>query len=389
MNTIQIKVLAKLRSAICLRLAMVSLYVIFCFCPCSNSQTNETPPDKSSQYDNLLDIPQTNPSNTLESPIPEPQKPKDEILSLLPDLNNGLYQGWTISSEPIIWTTGNKLPDFITTPQDLITELQCEKILKQTYIKEKHAIDIIIYKLKDYTEAYSIYTLLHSGTPAKLKVGKNVSETDKSLNFWKSNFYISILSNTDKDTLAKEFIVLASQDISKNIKVDQIAPIVSIQLPALYKVQNTEKFCSGSLCCETYLPKDFGFDYDILNLPETTGIISADYRIVEDKTNKKPPTKLLLVRYKEKGTAESIYKVLKEIYKNKKAINKDLYIDSNDKENILKMQTKKSNFTMLKQKGNLLAVSLNKEDRKASEQIIELVPWPVEIIKPINLPIKQ
>ena len=39
---------------------------------------------------------------------------------------------------------------------------------------------------------------------------------------------------------------------------------------------------------------------------------------------------------------------------------------------------------MLKQNGNLLAIVYNITNKKSGEKILGLVPWPVEINKPIN-----
>ena len=54
-------------------------------------------------------------------------------------------------------------------------------------------------------------------------------------------------------------------------------------------------------------------------------------------------------------------------------------------DSILKVKNKKNDYTMLKQKGNLLAIVYGIVNKKSGERILDLIPWPVEITKPVNL----
>ena len=50
-------------------------------------------------------------------------------------------------------------------------------------------------------------------------------------------------------------------------------------------------------------------------------------------------------------------------------------------DSLVKVKNNKNNYTMLKQKGNLLAIAYNITNKKSGEQVLGLVPWPIEIYK--------
>ena len=343
--------------------------------------------DSAKKYEDLIK-PQDTPK--IQEPAATPQvqpaaeekieKP-DELALLLPKLDPTLYANWNTSDKPIIWTEGNPLPDFLQGNQDLFNELKLEKVLKQTYIKENHIVDVLVYKFKDFTEAYSAYTVLHGGATTKLKVGKNASESEKLVDFWKGIYFVDIHTNSDNDTPAKEFIILLSQDISKNIQTEQMPPVVAIQLPALNRVQGTEKYCSGSVCCKKYFTGNV-VDFDLFNLNESGGIITAQYQT--DDSKDKERISLILSRYTTKESAQNTFSSLKEYFEKKKSTNKEMDIDFDIDNSILKIKNQKNNYTMLKQKGNLLAIAYDITNKKTGERVLALIPWPIEISKPIN-----
>jgi hypothetical protein len=59
-------------------------------------------------------------------------------------------------------------------------------------------------------------------------------------------------------------------------------------------------------------------------------------------------------------------------------------IDFDVDNSILKIKNQKNNYTMLKQRGNLLGIAYDITNKKIGEQVLALIPWPIEITKPIN-----
>ncbi len=340
----------------------------------ANCQTN----DPTKKYEEIIQ-PQEPTAPLQAQPVIE--KKQDELILLLPKLDPALYNNWNTTGETFIWTQGNPYPDFLQQNQELFNELKLEKILKQTYTKENHVVDILVYKFSDFTGAYSAYTVLHNGATTKLKVGKNASESDKLVNFWKESYFVDIHTSSENDSTAKEFIILASQDISKNIQTEHMPPVVAIQLPALNRVQGSEKYCLGTVCCKKYFTNS-AVNIDLFNLSESGGIITAQYQT--DDSKDKERISLILTRYTTKESAQTIFTSLKEFFEKKKTTNKDMSIDFDIDNSILKIKNQKINYTMLKQRGNLLAIAYDITNKKTGEQVLALIPWPIEITKPIN-----
>lgn len=351
-------------------------------------QTNDTPSNAGKRYDEIIDL---NSFESIKVPTDEEKQEnqktevlKDELTLFLPKLDSKLYEGWNLAGDFKIWDINGDHPPFIKFPKELFSELGLEKILEQHYQKENHLARVLIYKFKDFAGAYSAYTVLHAGSTTKLKVGKNASESDKSLSFWKGNYYVEISTELEGDSTSKEFIILISQEISNNIKIEQLPPVVAIQMPALNRVQGSEKYCLGPVCCNTFfLPNTQGFDVNSFNLQESGGIIRAEYQLSENTKDKERIT-LTLVRYKDKENAQTVFKKLSEGFEKKKLENKEMDIDTDLDDNSVRIKNKKNDFTMLKQRGNLLAIAYDITDKKSGEKIIGLVPWPIEINKPVS-----
>ena len=367
-------------------------FLFLCSLSPANCQTNES----IKKYDEILNkkspeifIPKQGAASVAgEQTEPKVEKPviaeteKNELTLLLPKLDNSLYQNWSIYGEAQIWKSSDSKPSFVTISQELSDELGIEKILKQTYKKDNHSVNVLIYKLMDFTGAYSAYTVLHSGASTKLKIGKNASESEKLVNFWKGNYFVDISTQDENDSLAKEFIILSSQDISKNIQPEPLPPIVAIQLPALNRVQGSEKYCLGTVCCKEFILKVLpDFDCSAYNLQKSEGIIIAEYQLSD---NEKERIALALVRYTAKEDAQSVFGFLRQDFEKKQKENKEIDIDVDINESSIKVKNKKKDYTMLKQKGNLLAIAYGITNKKSGEQILGLVPWPIEINKSIN-----
>ncbi len=346
--------------------------------------TIESPPDK-----------QINNNEKTQTESTEQKKveslEKDELVLLLSSLDNELYKGWSKQGDEKLWQAGSNLPLTVPVPQNLLTELEVKKILTQSFTKEGHNVEVVIYEFKDFTQAYSAYTVLHNGTASKLKVGRNTSESENLINFWKDNYFVDIHNkNEQPDNVSKEFIVLFSQDIGKNILIEQLPPVVAIQLPSLYRVQDSEKYCTGLTCCEESILKgNPDINCNFLNLQNSGGSISAQYQISEIKEDKKPSSdeekiSLILTRYTSTEDAELVFNTLKDNFEKKQKENKEIDITFDPDDSTLKVQYAKNNYTMLKQRGNLLGIAYKLTNKKSGEQVLGLIPWPIQINKPIH-----
>lgn len=348
-------------------------FLLLCFFLKVHSQTI----DPIKKYDEIIDI------NKIDSMQAKPSLGKDELALLLPKLESDLYKNWQFDGEPKIWKAGESMPDFVSLPQDLLSELGVEKVLKQGFKRENHYAYVLIYKFMDFTGAYSAYTVLHSGTITKLKVGKVASESDTLVNFWKGNYFVDVNTGNVYDLLAKEFVTFYSQDISKNIQGDELSPVVAIQLPSLYRVQGSEKYCLRLACARKFFSDIVDFDPANFSLDQSGGIITAEYQLSDGQKEKdKEKIKLVLARYMQKETAQSVFNLLKENFEKKKTENKEMDIDVDIDDSLVRVKNKKNDYIMVKQKGNLLAIAYGVTNKKSGEQVLKLVPWPIEITNP-------
>ena len=109
-------------------------------------------------------------------------------------------------------------------------------------------------------------------------------------------------------------------------------------------------------------------------------MIAADYQLPDDT---KQRIKLILTRYTKREDANALFNLLQKTFETKKNENKEIDIDEDIQDSIIKIKNKKNDYIMFKQKGNLVAIAYNITNKKNGEQIIGLVPWPIEINKPL------
>lgn len=349
-------------------------------------ETEEVEIDPASIYDQII---KDNVSQ-MSAKAPENIEPqKDQLALLLPKLDGILYQGWSKEGNTNLWLE-NDAKSFIPFDKQLLNDLEIEKAIRQSYKSEEQRVDISIYKFKNFTSAYSIFTLLHKGKPSKLKVGRMVSESENAISFWKGSYYVELIAYGENLRDSKGFAIISSQEISRNINSEDLPPAVAIQLPSLNRIAGSEKYCINPKCCKEYFPAAvLELDPSIYNLSESHGAITAEYAvkdIKEKKKNKKPDknkeeeviknAKLLFIRYKDPDISQKVFKSLSNYYE-KKAEAKEVKINTDDGH--LEIKKDKDNFLLIKQKGILLAIVFDLENEEEGNKILNLVPWPIDL----------
>jgi len=338
------------------------------------SQTSGEDFDPVKRYDEILELNLPDKTNALIKKM----VPKDELALYLPNLGSPLYEGWIEVDSAMIWEAG-KENSFQPLPEDLLAELGAEKILRQIYEKGESGVQVTVYRFKNFAGAYSASTVFGKGSPAKLKVGKNVYESEDSLSFWKEKYFIDIRTAKAQDTETKGFTVLASQEISDKIENNYTKPVVAVQLPALNRIPGLNKYCLGPICCRQFFPQDaLEIDPDNYKLSSAGGIITADYKLTDNPADDRKVT-LILMRYEDKATPRLVYSTFFDFYKKKDKENKGVKLNVRD--GIARVKNNKENYTMFKYKGNMFAAVYGSPDKNSGVKIIELIPWPVEITR--------
>ena len=320
--------------------------------------------DPSTLYDEILN------KNSFEKKVQNaPMLPvEDAFVSLLPKLNDALYSGWSKNSILEVWEDSED-EVFFSPKISLLQEVNLKKVIRQKYSRGEEGVQITIYNFEKPSYAYSIYSTHRSGALSNLKIGKDSAETAGNIDFWKGKFYVHASSYEGKK-FSRGFALLASQEIAQNIKSDTLPPTAILQIPSLNKVRGTEKFCLGLKCINSFFPNTvLSLDPGSLKISSSEGAVIAKYG-----ENEKESSTLLLIRYLEEAPAkEAIKSVLNHFAA--KAENKEVKLDT--KEDIIKVKYEKNDYTLIKQKGELIAILFNASDRKEGESLLNLLPWPM------------
>ncbi len=347
------------------------IFFIFVYINClSFARCEDTPLDPVydaiKKYDELIKL-------SLPNSTPSPSPQNKGLSGLLPNLDDILFLNWKINEPEFIWRNGDPIPDFAKSLEPFLNELGLEEILGQSFIKEGHKAEVFIYKFKDFTGAYSAFTILKKGEKSKLKIGKRSTEAEGLINFWKGNYFVDVHSLSPGDSISKEFVVLSSQDIAKNITTDKTLPAVSLQLPSLHKIQGSERYCTGLICAMQFLPQVLGLDYSKFNINQSAGIVSARYKVLDSPKGKNEEY-LILARYLNKEIASSVFITIKNSFDEQFKMNKDYDIDFDQVNSTYKLKNKNEDYIVVKQKGILLKIAFGKTSLANLEKLIDLVP---------------
>jgi len=111
----------------------------------------------------------------------------------IPDL-----QGYKKLSNYPVFTPGN-LWDFIDGAADNYLAFGFEELKVTEYEKGKNTIKLEIYRHKDNTEAFGIYSSEKSASFRFLNIGSQGYKADAALNFFKGKYYVKVRTNTKSE----------------------------------------------------------------------------------------------------------------------------------------------------------------------------------------------
>lgn len=319
--------------------------------------------------------------NQMSATSPGEIRPKeDELILLLPDLNGPLFKGWLPSGDLRLWINGstNELnkDKFFDLSDELINDFKIEKVLKREFENEDNSIELSIYKLENPELSFSLYSILSNGKPSSLMIGGKTSESENRLTFWNGRYCVDVNIKQNIENRSKQFAVLLSQDISKNINDESIPPGVLIKMPSLNKIPGSEKLCFSNSCFMIYSSKDFfEFDSSVLNISSSKGAIAAEYNKFDSKKENKTKIFLVLIEYNTNDIAEGVFNSLKSIFSTKSEQDKKIKISEDEK--LIKVKfDEKEIYTMFKQKENLVAIAFNLSNEEDGKRLLNLIEWP-------------
>lgn len=174
----------------------------------------------------------------------------------LPELNGYKKQ----TNYPVF--TPDNLWDFINGAADTYLAYGFEDLHVAEYKKGKNVIKLEIYRHKDNTLAFGIYSTERSPSFRFLNIGGQGYSADGSINFYKGNYYVKIrtYSKNEKTLQAAESLALQTANM---LKGDAGLPAELAQFPAEGKKANEETYINESVLGHKFLNNAFKAQYQL------------------------------------------------------------------------------------------------------------------------------
>jgi hypothetical protein len=158
--------------------------------------------------------------------------------------------------------TADNLWDFINGAADTYLAYGFEDLHVAEYKKGKNVIKLEIYRHKDNTLAFGIYSTERSPSFRYLNIGGQGYSADGSINFFKGNYYVKIrtYSKNEKTLQAAESLALQTANM---LKGDAGLPAELAQFPAEGKKANEETYINESVLGHKFLNNAFKAQYQL------------------------------------------------------------------------------------------------------------------------------
>lgn len=132
------------------------------------------------------------------------------------------------------------------------------------YKKGKNVIKLEIYRHKDNTLAFGIYSTERSPSFRFMNLGSQGYKADGAINFFKGNYYVKIRSYSKNETTLKSVESLALK-VANMLKGGSEMPAVLSLFPDIGKKINEETFINESVLGHKFLNKAFKASYEAGN----------------------------------------------------------------------------------------------------------------------------
>jgi hypothetical protein len=197
------------------------------------------------------------------------------MVGISQDLSMPELKGYKkVSNYPVF--TPDNLWDFINGAADTYLSLGFEELRVTEYQKGKNTIKLEIYRHKDPTQAFGIYSSERSATFRFLNIGGQGYKTDGSLNFLKGKYYVKIRTNSSSEKVLLSLETLALR-VSDMLQGEAVMPKVLSEFPEDGKKKNEETYIRDGVLGHEFLTGAYKAIYE-------SGEISFSVFII-DKTS--------------------------------------------------------------------------------------------------------
>jgi len=165
-----------------------------------------------------------------------------------------------ITNYPVF--TPENLWDFINGAADNYLKYGFLDLHVAEYKKGKDIIKLEIYRHKDNTLAFGIYSSERSSSFRFINLGAQGYNVDGATNFFKGNFYVKIRTYSKKEKTLQSALSLARQ-VADMLPGDASMPSGANQFPSAGKKPNEETYINESILGHNFLNNAFKANYEV------------------------------------------------------------------------------------------------------------------------------
>lgn len=180
------------------------------------------------------------------------------ITKLLPDNNE--IKGWVKSGNSRIFE-GERLYEYIDGAAETYHNYGFRQVITQDYKNGNNQIVVDIYEMKDIKNTFGIYSIERDPKYNFINIGNQGYIEGTTLYFWKSNYYIKIMSYS-KSRLNQD-LQLFGKIIDKKIPNKSEKLSLLSYFPKANLVKNSEKYFSKDLLGYSFFYDGFLAQYKI------------------------------------------------------------------------------------------------------------------------------
>ncbi len=177
-----------------------------------------------------------------------------------------------LSSYPV-FTPGN-LWDFIDGAAENYLAFGFEELKVTEYEKGKNSIKVEIYRHKDNTAAFGIYSSEKSPSFHFLNIGSQGYKVDASLNFFKGRYYVKIRTNSRSEKIIQMLGTLALR-VADALPGEATMPNVLLDFPEQGRKRNEETYINEGVLGHEFLKGAFKATYELSDIAFSIYIIDC------------------------------------------------------------------------------------------------------------------
>jgi hypothetical protein len=173
------------------------------------------------------------------------------------------FSGYKKVTDYPVYTADN-LWDFINGAADVYLSYGFEDVHIAEYKKGKDVIKLEIYRHKDETQAFGIYSSERSPSFDFINVGAQGYKADASLNFFKGKYYVKIRAFSKSEKVLQAIDALALK-VANMLQGESAMPPTLKEFPDAGKKKNEETYIKESVLGHAFLSGAFKALYETGN----------------------------------------------------------------------------------------------------------------------------